>query len=199
MVAGLIITFIIVIILIFVLIFYNSIYAFFDKKFFNRQVSKKIYKIAKDYDYYLLNNVAIDVEGRTIHFNHILFGDKYIYCIVEYFYPNAISGKFNDSSWYRYKGNAKRVIIKNPMILNRERIKYFASRISATEDLFVAAFIVNNSCLIDDIEGCSNNDRIINLSQLNNLIKEFESKDDVGPIEPEMLSKLVKKISNFCE
>lgn len=199
MIFWLILIFVILILVSILLVFYNQIHAFFEKKLFTHSVNKKVYQIARDNDYYLLNKVALVVEGKTIHFNYIIFGNKYIYCIGNYYYQIAISGKYKDPSWYQYKRNNHHIIIKNPMILQRERVNYFSSKIASSSDLFVALFVVNDSCLIDEIEGADKYNQILNISKLSKLIKKYESDDKVEPIHPDMLHDLVQQISKFCE
>ena len=173
--------------------FYHQISLLCEKIFFKHKVAKKLYKIAKDNDYYLLNKVAINVEGKIIHFDHLLFGDKYIYCIGVNYYPLAINGKQNDKNWFRYKSNNKFVYIKNPMRLHRERVNYFSSLISSDSDLFVATIVINNSCLID--EKCNTKyDKIINLKNLENMVKNYEKNSNVEPIDPILLHQLVQDV-----
>ncbi len=183
----------ITIVILLVLIFFHQLSNFFEKIFFRFNVARKVYKIAKDNDYYLLNKVAINVEGKTIHFDHLLFGDKYIYCIGVNYYPLAINGKQNDKKWFRYKANNKFVYIKNPMRLHRERVNYFSSLISSDSDLFVATIVINNSCLID--EKCNTKyDKVINLKNLENMVKNYEKNSNVEPIDPILLHQLVQDV-----
>lgn len=84
------------------------------KDFFNREY-RIVYDIARDKDYYLINTVKLDIDTKTIHFDHILFGEKYIYCIGNYFHKGAISGKFSDNQWFSYESLTKTTHVKNPL------------------------------------------------------------------------------------
>lgn len=174
-----------------ILIFYHPLSTSIEKIMFRHKVAKKVYQIAKNGDYYLLNKVAIPVEGKTIHFDHLIFGDKYIYCIGANYYPLAINGKTDDSSWFQYKRNNKFIFIKNPMKLHRERVNYFSSLISSSSDLFVATIVVNDSCLLPKIGDPFGSDRIINIGKLEHMIRNYEKNPDVDPIEPVRLHRLV--------
>lgn len=191
---GLIITFIILVIVSLVVIFYHPIFHFFEKLFFKVKVNKKVYKIAKDYDFYLLNKVVIKVEGKLIHFDHLLFGNKYIYCIGKNYYSVGINGRFNDSSWFQYKGNNKFNIIKNPMRLHRERVNYFSSKLASSSDLFVATIIVNNSCYLEKIDGSDKYNVLLNLKNFEKMVIEYEKDKTINPIEPQRLQDLVLEI-----
>lgn len=191
---GLIITFIVLVIISLVVVFYHPIFHFFEKLFFKMQVNRKVYKIAKDYDYYLLNKVVIKVEGKTIHFDHLLFGNKYIYCIGKNYYSVGINGRFNDSSWFQYKRNNQFEIIKNPMRLHRERVNYFCSKLSSSSDLFVGTILVNNSCYLESIDGADKYNLLLNLKNFERVVKEYESDTSISPIEPQRLQNLVLEI-----
>lgn len=194
MIIYLIIFLIILVILSLIIIFYHPISLWIEKKTFKHRVYKKVYKIAKNYDFYLLNKVAINVDGKIIHFDHLLFGNKYIYCIGSNYYSFAINGKFDDATWFKYKKNKTFQLIKNPMKIHRERVNYFASLITSSKDLFVSCVIINDSCLLPEIDGCSNYDKIINLNKLENLVKEKESNKDISFIDQKLLHRLVLDI-----
>ena len=76
---GLIILVVCLVLLGLFLIFYNFIILTIEKLTFKKKTAKKIYQIAIDHDYYLLNEVAMKIGTHTIHFDHILFGNKYIF------------------------------------------------------------------------------------------------------------------------
>lgn len=177
------------------LVFYHQIVLGFEKLFFRHNVYKKIYSIAKNNDYYLLNKVAINVEGKIIHFDHLLFGNKYIYCIGAKYYSLAINGNYNDSSWFRYKANNNFVYIKNPMRLHRERVNYFSSLISSSSDLFIATIVVNNSCLVNDIKESGKYNKIVRIKDLEKVIKKYENDSNVDPIDPILLHQLVQDVN----
>ena len=195
---GLIIFIVILVIFAIILIFFNPILLFIEKLTFKDKVGKLVHQIAVDYDYYLLNEVAMKIGNHVIHFDHLLFGDKYIFCIVSRYYPIGVDGNFNDAQWFNYKSNGKCVMMKNPMRLNRERVDYFATAITSSKDMFVGMVLVNDSCLIKEIDGASNNDLILNVKDLEKIVNKFENNKDVSIIEPELLNVLVKDIHKKC-
>ena len=195
---GLIIFIVVLVLFAIFLIFYNPISLIIEKTTFKDKTEKVVHQIAVDYDYYLLNEVAMKIGTHTIHFDHLLFGDKYIYCIVSRYYPIGVDGNFNDASWFNYKLNGKCVMMKNPMILNRERVDYFATSITSSKEMFVAIVLVNDSCLIKKIDGASENDLIVNIKDLEKTVQRFENNKDISIIEPKMLDVLVKDIHAKC-
>lgn len=192
--------FLIVIIVIFslcglLLLFYHPLSLLWEKITFKKKVYKTLYKIAKNYDLYLLNKVAIKVGNKIIHFDHLLFGDKYIYCVGRNYYSYGIDGKMSDPSWFSYNHRGKNKIINNPMKLHRERVNYFASLITSSKELFVACVIVNNSCLLRNvIDGEDKYSKVINLKNFEKLVKNYERDNSVSEIDPQLLSRLVLDI-----
>ena len=181
----------IIVVILLILIFFHQLSNFFEKIFFRFNVARKVYKIAKDNDYYLLNKVAINIEGKIIHFDHLLFGNKYIYCIGVNYYSVAINGRLNDKKWFHYKSNNGFDYINNPMRIHRERVNYFSSLTGSSSDIFVSTIVINDSCLIED-----NNykyDKIINLKNLSRLVKDYEN-ENVEVIDPSTLDKLVHDV-----
>lgn len=191
MLIGLIIFLVILVIVCVILVFYRPISLGLEKLFFRYNVSRRVYKIAKNNDYYLLNKVAINVSDKTIHFDHLLFGNKYIYCIGVKYYPLAIDGNFKDVSWFNYKANNNFVYIKNPMKLHSERVNLFSSLVAPTSDLFVATIIVNNSCLVGDIKGSGKHNKVVRLNDFEKMVKSYENDANIDPIEPIKLHQLV--------
>ena len=149
------------------------------------------YSYQTDSDEKLITQIIYNVD-------HLLFGNKYIYCIGVKYYSLAIDGNYKDVSWFNYKLNGKCKMMKNPLRLNRERVDYFATAITSSKDLFVGMLLVNNSCLITDIKGAGENDLIINIKNLEKTIKTYESRKDVSIIDPDLLNKLVKEINSKC-
>ena len=190
----LIVTLVILFILCIVLVFYRPISLGVEKLFFRHNVAKKVYKIAKDYDFYLLNKVAINVGDKVVHFDHLLFGNKYIYCIGAKYYSLAIDGNYKDTSWFNYKTTNKFDYIKNPMKLHRERVNLFSALVAPSSDLFIATILVNNSCLVGDIKESGKYNKISTIKNFEKLIKDYENDPKVSPIDPILLHQLVQDV-----
>jgi hypothetical protein len=99
MLTGLIIVVSLMVIGSLVFIFWDKIIALKEKKFFTKEVGSKIYKIALENDYYLINDAVLSIDTKVIHFNHILFTNKFIYCIGVKYFNGPISGKYEDAKW----------------------------------------------------------------------------------------------------
>ena len=80
------------------LIFQPIVKEALEKKTFLKEFYSSVYQLAIDKDFYVINDVVLEIDTKFIHFNHILFGDKYIYCICDSYMEGPISGKFSDTS-----------------------------------------------------------------------------------------------------
>lgn len=81
MLIGLIVVVVLLIVGSLLFLFSDRIRQISEKKNFSKKAGKKIYALARDNDFYLINQVALSIDTKVIHFDHILFTDKFIYCI----------------------------------------------------------------------------------------------------------------------
>ena len=166
------------------------------KDFFNR-ASRTTYSLVRDKDYYIINDVDLVNENKKIHFDHILFGEKYIYCIGNNYRDGNISGKYSDNQWFLYKANGKTEYIKNPLLLHSTRIEYLKSALKA-DDILLGICVMNDECLIDKIEDCPDNIVLLNQKELKDFIIAKE-KSDISPIDSIQLEHLVRFIYNMSQ
>lgn len=163
-----------------------------EKKTFLKNFYTNVYQLAIDKDFYVINDVVLEIDTKFIHFNHILFGDKYIYCICDSYFDGPISGKFSDNQWFLYKYNGELTHIKNPLLLHKSRLSYVTSSLRA-EELFVGVFVVNKSCIVDEIKDCPENMAILNEEEFRDYILKRE-KENIPPINTLQLDSLVKQV-----
>ena len=79
------------------------------KKNFKLFYYKKIYKIAMDKDYYLINDFLFKIDDSHVgRIDHILFADKYIFVMNDFFYDGNIIGKETDKSIIVVDKNGKK-------------------------------------------------------------------------------------------
>lgn len=174
------------------LIFQPIVKEALEKKTFLKEFYSSVYQLAIDKDFYVINDVVLEIDTKFIHFNHILFGDKYIYCICDSYMEGPISGKFSDNQWFMYKNNGELEHIKNPLILHRSRLSYVTSSLRA-EGLFIGLFVVNKSCIVDKIEDIPDNLAIVNEDEFKDYILKKE-KENIPPINTLQLDSLVQQV-----
>ena len=163
-----------------------------EKRTFLKSFYTDVYQLAMDKDFYVINDVVLEIDTKFIHFNHILFGDKYIYCICDHYYDGPLSGKFTDQQWFLYKNNGQLDHIKNPLLLHKARLSYVTSALRA-EELFIGLCIVNESCLVDEIKDAPEYLNVINQKDFKEYIYKKE-KENVPPINSIQLDSLVQQI-----
>lgn len=170
-----------------------------EKKNFRQLCGRRVYRVAMDFDYFLVNEFSFPTDDNNfLIIDHLLFGNRYIYCITDYYYKGVLSGEFDDASWIFYpKGKlSKKEIIKNPMLLNRKRIEKFALFTGLDPSLLISIVLVNNDCYIDDIEQVGKNEYIRNFKELSRLIDAIE-KRPVERMDPLALEKAVQEIAKL--
>lgn len=190
---GLIIVFALMVIGSLVYLFWDKFKHIREKRYFSKDVGTKVYQLAVENDYYLINKVALAIDTKVIHFDHILFTNKYIYCIGVKYFTGPISGKYDDAQWFLYNGKDSVQHIKNPMLLPKVRLDYLKVALKDNQDLFKSIVIVNDSCIIDEKIEFPKNNKIINLKKFKSYIKKQE-KIDIPSINPVQLDTLVKNI-----
>lgn len=194
-IAFLIIVPIIIFLVIFLTIFFVvrkkkavSNYKYFDYK--------KVYKIVLDNDYYLINNFIFKIDDT--HYScvdHVLFANKYIYLINDYYYDGDIDGKENDISVILIRKNGKKQYEDNPLLNSKKIINRLSLSTGLDASLLIGVCLVNNDCH-SAVESKSKNCYIIQVNKLKELIKAIESRP-VNDINKKQLDSAVKAIDKL--
>lgn len=198
MVLRIIFTILIVCIIIaaFIIILFTPLKRYFQKKYIVKTIGHKVYKMAINYDYLVVHNYVFRLsDNATGRFDHLLFGDKFFYCIVDKTFNGGITGAIDDDSWTYYDAskNGDYKYIRNPLNINHNRTEKFALVTGLdTEDL-ISIVLVNDDCLISDtINPNTGHDYIIHVSELEKLVKEIESRD-IGKIDEKQIEEVVQQ------
>lgn len=171
-----------------------------DKTAHRELVGRKLYRLAVKKDYYLLNNLVIKVDDEvTLHIDHLLCADKYIYVVADRFYPLGISGRPEDNTWFSYTGANKKTAIKNIVSINEERTIRLAKFLGWNESK--SPMLISVVCINDELALSSELakfDRPYSfLVKKKNVVKRIaaaESGAKVSPLDAENLAKLVQTI-----
>ena len=161
--------------------------------FHKRLTAKTLYKYAKDYDVFLINNVSLPINDRAIEFDHVLFGEKFIYCIKDASYKVGIEGSAEDLKWFSYNTKGEMEYVENPFQKNNANLSMLMKYMNLTsEDKFFYSIIsVNDSCETK-IEKCKDNEIVVSKENLYKVIKSKEKDSTVKKIDQERLEKTVK-------
>lgn len=163
------------------------------KKNFKEYCHKAIYRIAFDEDYYLINEYMFRVDpSKVAKIDHILFGNKYIYVILDTYYDGDLIGKETDKSLILVDKRGKKYYTENQYLVSKSLIKALAVQTGIEEGMFIGIVVVNNSCKIG-VETNSKQYYIIQRNKAKKLVKAIESRN-VGNINAQQLEAAVKAI-----
>lgn len=156
----------------------------------------KVKRVVYDNDFYLINSFANQTSDyQEFHIDHIVIGDKYIYCIRDRYFPGALLVKETDPSWIFYKGK-KSKYVQNPLALNRLRVQRLSLMSGIPESHFISIVLINDDCLLSDAKMSTNNNFLVSLKMFPKLIKELESRN-VSPLNKEATAKLALDLDRF--
>ncbi len=185
------------IIIIIVLYFFPIIKKTFRRRHFRYFMGKKIYKIAHDNDYLLLQNLVLKVNADSYaKFDHILFGNKYFYLINDKSYSGDVIGSNRDELWQYYGNSNTSQSIKNPLRVNQRRIDYFSNVTGIEKELLINIVVYNGDSLCTCVGLHSDSVFICKSSELKKLIFELESRN-VPPFDEHELEKVVNQVSKL--
>lgn len=165
------------------------------KNHFREYCYKKIYKVAFDEDYYLINNFSFKVDGKSVTIDHILFGNKYFYVIIDTYLPGDLIGKENDNSLILIDRHNKKFYTENQFQTCKSLMEYLKVKTGIDQDLLIGIAIVNNDCRVG-VESNSKQLYIIQRNKFKKLVKAIESRD-VKKINEQEMDRFVKTLDEM--
>lgn len=170
----------------------------FLKKNYVRSYGKEVYKIANFYDLYLINRLILKSnDDSRIHIDHLLFGNKFIFVIKDYYFDGQLKGKEIDQSWVYYFGkekDPKKEYVKNPLLENKARVNKLSILTGLNESFLISVILVNDSCDLSLTLNESDNHFVVKKSELKKLVEKVEARN-VAPLNDEQLSYAAKDIA----
>lgn len=170
----------------------------FLKKNYVRSYGKEAYKIANFYDLYLINRLILKSnDDSRIHIDHLLFGNKFIFVIKDYYFDGQLKGKEVDQSWVYYFGkekDPKKEYVKNPLLENKARVNKLSMLTGLNESFLISVILVNDSCDLSLTLNESDNQFVVKKSELKKLVEKVEARN-VAPLNDEQLSYAAKDIA----
>ena len=157
---------------------------------------KHVYKIAMDRDYYLINDFLFRIDkSHVARIDHILFGDKYIYIIIDSCFDGDIDGKEEDTSIIRVERNGKKYYEDNPMMVSKKLVNKLSLVTGIDQSLMIGICLINKDCSCGVVT-TSKNYYIVQCNRLKQLVKAIESRP-IEPINQEQLASAVKAIDKL--
>ena len=166
------------------------------KKEFKYYYYRFIYKEALYQDLYLINNFLFKIDDT--HFgsiDHILFANKYIYIINDYYLDGDIEGKDTDASLIFISRSGKKKYMDNVLIDNKKLISKLSLITGINSSLMIGISLVNKNCNVA-VSSSSKHHYIIQANKFKMLLKAIESRH-IGDINQEQLAAAVQAINKL--
>lgn len=175
-----------------IIIAFPFLYRFIYRKRYHSIYGRKLYHIAMNKDYYLINKFVLNShDNQKLVIDHLMFGNKFIYVFYDFYCDSNLYGKSTDNSLL-VKGK-KNAYIDNPVHVANQHLKELALLINFDESLFVPIALVNDSCNIINYD---DNNSLVYVRKLKRVLDYYESKD-VDPLNQEQLMFAVHDIARI--
>jgi len=137
-----------------------------------------VMKVARNGDYYLLNDLTLKVGGEDyLKIDHILGGDKFIYVITDERYEGAINAKPSDNRWVYYKKKGTKCDIPNPLLYNKLAMDRLSIQSGIASSFLVGIVLINDDCFVNAYENQEGEVLLVPASKLGKVVEGFEKKD----------------------
>ena len=161
-----------------------------------RMYYRKVYRVALDNDFYLINQFSNrTAELEEFHIDHILIGDKFFYCIRDRYYDGALATRESNKSWIFFQGKKGRYV-PNPIINNKLRMQRLSLMSGIDEKLFISIVLINDDCYFTPFETENDHSYLSSLKDFPALIAEIESRD-VAPLDPDAVAVVARDFAQL--
>ena len=166
------------------------------RKKFIQHYYREVYKIAQQNDYYLINDFAFRIDdASTLTIHHVLFADKYIYLINDFYFDGDIAGKALDKSLVCLSKKDKKHYVDNPILFNKHVLTRLCMMTGLDPNIMIGVSLVNDDIRVE-IDSTSKQFYLIQRNKLHALIKAIESRP-ISNLNADSLEKLVQSINKM--
>jgi len=160
----------------------------------------KVLKVARDGDFYLVNNLMLETGGSTnVMIDHIIGGDKFIFVISDRYYDGALNAKANEASWFSYRKGGKKIDIANPLLENRFAMDRLSIASGINTSFMIGIVLVNDDCFLTPFVSDENESLLVPVSQLEKLVFLYEKKPGVKPFVKKELWQTIQDLHELGE
>lgn len=158
---------------------------------------RTINKVALYKDFYLINLLKLKIDSNQyISYDHVLFGNKYIYVIGDSYFEGTLKGELLDAKLiFNERKNRRGKEIDNPLYTNKYRMEKLALATGIEKDMLINIVIVNDECDITLLKNTENT-FIINRCDFYRLVDAIESRE-VRILNPGELQGIVQDIDRL--
>lgn len=157
---------------------------------------RKIYSYTLNRDFYLINNFVFRLDSKhNTCIDHILFGDKFVYVIMDKYYEGDLMGNSYDPDLILIAKNGSKNYVDNPYVAFNKLLSRLSTATGISTDLMIGITVINNDCRMN-IESSSKQFFMIQRKRFSKLVDTIEARD-VGRINAEELQKAVLTVDNL--
>ena len=166
------------------------------KHHYKRYYYRKIYTYTLNRDFYLINNFVfrLDSKHNTL-IDHILFGDKFIYVIMDKYYEGDLQGNSYDPDLILIGKNGSKNYVDNPYVAFNKLLSRLSTVTGISTDLMIGITMINNDCRMD-IQSSSKQFFMIQRNRFKKLVDTIELRE-VGNINAKSLQEAVLTVNNL--
>ena len=176
-------------------VIYGPLKRFLMKHHTVRMYYRKVNRVVLDNDFYLINNFENKTGDEVFHIDHIVIGDKFIYCIRDRYFDGALVINEDNDGWLYYHGKKKH-IVSNPLSMNLLRLERLSLMSGIDRKLFVSIVVINDDCLITPFTSTRDDSFLVSLKGLPKLIKYIESRN-VEILDPHLSAVAARDFSEL--
>lgn len=179
------------------LFFYPTVRRFLYKNYTIRMYYHRVNRVVLDRDFYLINNFANKTaDEEEFHIDHIMIGEKYIYCIRDRYYTGTLRPEAEDDAKWGYYQKKRFSMIGNPIYLNSVRVSRLSMLARMDQGLFISIVLVNDECVVTPYEAKSDWNFIVSLRNFPKLIAELERRK-VNPLDPDLVAIVARDFAEL--
>lgn len=182
---------------------YSPVRTLIFRKTPNEVFYRKIIKIVRDGDFYLINNFEVEIEkGKIMKIDHIIGGNKYIYIITDRYFDGTIVGEAVDDYWLYFTKGRKDAVVKteivNPLMETKNMIVRLGIQRSLPMEYVVGIVLVNDDCFVTGFKNVPGTVQLTTYSQLEKVINKYES-ENIGDINEKDLHRAIHDLYEISE
>lgn len=173
-------------------------------KNFPEKVNKVLYRLAVNFDFYLMNNVTLIIDNQTWSCSHLLISDKYVYCFDDRYFKGDLEGAIEDKKWVLYDDKTdSKEIVTNPIYNNRTRS--YMLNVFLTKDpnipLVIPVTVINNGVQLPSkvLKDSYSRNEIVHLKNLYKFIVKYEDTLDEQCFDSKDLQQTVTHIKAMSD
>ena len=186
----------VIVVLVILLILLFPVRKYQIKKRFHDYYYKEIFRIVKYNDYYLINNFSFRVDDSSLlTIDHIVFADKYVYLINDFYIDGDVAGKIFDKSLIKLNRDGNKQYFDNPALKSKFLLTRLCMVTGLDPNIMIGVSLVNDNCK-SEIVSDSKQFYIVSRGKLAQLIKAVESRP-IGKLNAKSLESLVKSINKM--